>query len=80
MLDAAELRTLMAESFHQEPMRLSQTGKLQLYLVWESVRAAETAGGAQLIMVFAAPTLPYRGTARFGYAKWNLSRRTFSVV
>ena len=79
LLDATELRALMAESLHQEPMRFRETGKLQLYLVWESVRAAETSGGSQLIMAFAAPTLPYRGTARFGYARWNLSRRTFSV-
>jgi hypothetical protein len=80
LLDAAELRALVAESFRHEPVRLSGAGKLQLYLLWESVRAAETALGSQLIMVFATPTLPYRGTARFGYAKWNLSRRTFSII
>jgi hypothetical protein len=80
LLDATEMRTLVAESFRHEPVSLRATGKLQLYLLWESVQAVETGDASQLIMAFAAPTLPYRGTARFGYAKWNLSRRTFSVV
>ena len=80
LLDASELRALAAESFRHEPVQLSEAGKLQLYLVWESVRGAETVAGSQLIMAFAAPALIYHGTARFGYAKWNLSRRIFSVV
>jgi hypothetical protein len=70
MLDADQLPALLDSSFRHEPVRLESVGKLQLYLIWESVRTT----ASQLTMVFASPSLPYRGTARFGYAKWSLDR------
>jgi hypothetical protein len=80
LLDASLVKSLLNDSFHHDPLHLSTVGKVQLYLIWESVRAVETGAGSQLIMAFAGPTLPYRGTARFGYAKWGLSRFTPSII
>jgi hypothetical protein len=76
MLDADQLACLLASSFRYEPVRLESEGKLQLYLIWESVRST----ASQLTMVFASPSLPYRGTARFGYAKWSLGRFSESII
>ena len=75
MLDADQLHPLLDRSFRHEPIRLGSVGKLQLYLLWESVRTA-----SQLMMVFASPSLPYRGTARFGYAKWSLDRFSEAIL
>jgi hypothetical protein len=75
MLDADQLPPLLDSSFRHEPVRLGSVGKLQLYLIWESVRTA-----SQLMMVFASPSLAYRGTARFGYAKWSLDRFSEAII
>ena len=80
MLDADQLPALLDSSFRHEPVRLGSVGKLQLYLIWESVRAIEARIASQLMMVFASPSLPYRGTARFGYARWSLSRFSESII
>jgi hypothetical protein len=80
MLDADQLPPLLDASFRHEPVRLGSVGKLQLYLIWESVRAIEAGTASQLMMVFASPSLPYRGTARFGYAKWSLDRFSESII
>jgi hypothetical protein len=80
MLDAAQLASLLSASFRHEPVRLDSVGKLQLYLIWESVRAAQTGGASQLTMVFANPALPYAGTARFGHARFSRSRFANSVI
>jgi hypothetical protein len=76
MLDADQLPPLLDSSFRHEPVRVGSVGKLQLYLIWESVRST----ASQLMMVFASPSLPYRGTARFGYARWSLSRFSESIT
>jgi hypothetical protein len=80
MLDADQLPPLLDSCFRHEPVRLGSVGKLQLYLIWESVRAVETRIASQLMMVFASPSLPYRGTARFGYGKWSLDRFSKSII
>ena len=80
MLDADQLPPLLQTSFRHEPVRLGSVGKLQLYLIWESVRAVEAGMASQLTMVFASPSLPYRGTARFGYGKWSLDRFSESII
>jgi hypothetical protein len=80
MLDADQLPPLLDRSFRHEPIRLGSVGKLQLYLIWESVRAIETGTASQLMMVFASPSLPYRGTARFGFAKWSLDRFSDAII
>ena len=62
MLDADQFRCLLSESFRHEPVRLDGAGKLQLYIISESVRAVQAGGASQVIMVFASSALPYRGT------------------
>ena len=56
MLDADQLPALLDSSFRHEPVRLESVGKLQLYLIWESVRAIEAGIASQLMMVFASPS------------------------
>jgi len=80
MLDADQLPPLLDSSFRCEPVRLGTVGKLQLYLIWESVRSIEAGIASQLMMVFASPSLPYRGAARFGYARWSLDRFSESII
>jgi hypothetical protein len=80
MLDADQLPPLLDSSFRCEPVRLGSVEKLQLYLIWESVRAIEARSASQLMMVFASPSLPYRGTSRFGYARWSLDRFSESII
>ena len=75
MLDADQLPALLDSSFRHEPVRVGSVGKLQLYLIWESVRTA-----SQLMMVFTSPSLPYRGVARFGYARWSLDRFSEAIL
>lgn len=74
MLDAARFRQLISESFQYDPIDLRKNEKVRLYLLWENVRAVETGVSAQLVLIFTKQTLPYRGTARFGYSKFDLSR------
>jgi hypothetical protein len=80
LLDAAQWRSLFHDALFHEPVDLRSNERLQLYLIWENVQAVESGAATQLILVFASPTLPYRGVARFGYAKWGLSRVTPSVI
>ena len=80
MLDASRLRRLINESFQHDPIDLKQDKKVRLYLLWENVRAVETGTSTQLILIFTKQTLPYCGTARFGYAEFGLSRFAEAVV
>lgn len=74
MLDAARFRRLIQESFQYDPIDLKKDEKVRLYLLWENVRAVETGSSTQLVLIFTNQTLPYSGTARFGYSKFDLSR------
>ena len=74
LLDAIQWRNLFHEALCHEPVDLRKKEQLQLYLIWENVRAVELGQAQQLALVFASAALPYRGTARFGYAQWGLSR------
>jgi hypothetical protein len=74
MTDGNLLRHLMHEALYHEPIDLSASGKIQLYLIFENVKAVEAQQTNQLALVFASSTLPYRGIARFGYAGWSLDR------
>ena len=80
MLDASRLRRLINESFQHDPIDLKQDKKIRLYLLWENVRAVESGSSTQLILIFTKQTLPYSGTARFGYAEFDLSRFAEAVV
>jgi hypothetical protein len=80
LLDAAQWRSLFHDALSHEPVDLRGNERLRLYLIWENVQAVESGAVTQLILVFASPTLPYRGVARFGYSKWDLSRVAPSVI
>jgi hypothetical protein len=74
LLDGRMLRLLLRESLAHEPVFLDDGQKLQLYLIHDNVQAVEQGQSTQLSLVFASPTLPFRGTARFGAAHWAHSR------
>ncbi len=74
LLDGVQLQGLLREASDADPIDLAQPGKIQLYRVYENVKALEGGGSMEEMLVFASPALPYRGVARFGYAHWDLSR------
>ena len=80
MTDGELVRSLMNEALHHEPIDLSRPDKIQLYSMWENVKAVEQGQSKQRALVFATHALPYRGVARFGQAHWNLSRFTPAVI
>jgi len=80
MIDGDRLSSLVGESLFHEPISLDDSEKTQLYLVRENVEAVTSGQPVQLVLVFARHSLPYRGIARFGIAKWDLSRFVPSVI
>jgi hypothetical protein len=74
MTDAGVVRALMAEGALHDPIEVGGSERIQLYLVWENVRAIRAGTVGQLALVFAKHTIPYRGIARFGDATWEISR------
>jgi hypothetical protein len=81
--DGDLLRELFSAGMNYEPIQLSQTGEMQLYLVWENLQNINGGGTSQLALIFASPAMRYRGVARFvpqgqvdgpGWARWGLSR------
>jgi hypothetical protein len=78
--DGDLLRGLFAEALDYEPIDLTETGKIQLYLVWENLQVVNQSGGVPLALLFASPALRYQGIARFGTAMWNLSRFAPRVI
>jgi len=80
MIDGDLVRSLLNEALYHEPVDLSRPDKIQLYSIFENVKAVEQGNSTQLALVFASHTLPYLGVPRFGYAKWNLSRVAPSVI
>jgi hypothetical protein len=77
--DGNRLRALMAEALYHEPINLGQAdtpqapGKIQLYRIWENIKAVEAGDTNQLAVVFVNSTLPYAGVARFGYSHFTRS-------
>lgn len=80
ILEGEALRALLRESLHHEPIALGDTEPIQLYAMWENVRAYEARATVQPVLVFAKHTLRYRGVARFGRATWSLDRFTSTVI
>jgi hypothetical protein len=74
------LRALFHDALYAEPVQLINTGEIQLYLVWENLQAVNAGGSGPLAIVYASPALTYRGIARFGTAKWSLSRFAPRVI
>lgn len=79
-LDVSLLRELMHEARYHEPIDLSAGQKVQLYWLFENLKAIEDGQTSQRYLVFASSTLPYRGIARFGYADWGADVFAPSVV
>jgi hypothetical protein len=73
LLDGERLRALLAESFQHEPVAIASGDRVQLYVLFENQLALEQGLVARRTLVFASTSLPYRGTARFGYGRWNLT-------
>ena len=73
MLDGERLRGLIADSFNHEPVALTAGDRVQLYTLYENQLAVEQ-GITRRTLVFTSATLPFRGTARFAYGRWNLAR------
>jgi hypothetical protein len=78
--DGNLLRALLHEALHHDPIELSAPEKIQLYVIWENLQAVEGLLTTQLALVFASHTLPYRGVARYGYGRWDISRFASSVI
>ena len=78
--DGRLLRALLHESFTHDPIALAAHEQVQLYLVFDNVQA--TAGGQPVtpVLIFASGTLPYRGVARYGFARWAQGRFAPRVI
>lgn len=79
-LDAARLRALEEMALDHDPVDLRSAGKVQLYRIYENLIAFQMGLSQQLAVVFAAPSLPYLGTARFGIAQYAESRYADTVI
>lgn len=78
--DGDLLRDLARESFAHDPVVLAPPERVQLYLVHENVQAAGADPAVTPVLVFARRTLRYRGVARYGIARWDLSRFAPRVI
>ena len=72
--DGDLLRELVRESFSHDPIALAPPERVQLYFVHENVQAVGAGQSVAPVIVFARRTLRYRGVARYGIARWDLSR------
>jgi hypothetical protein len=79
-IDGNLLRALLHEALYHDPIELSAPEKIQLYVIWENLQAVEGLQTTQLALVFASHTLPYRGVARYGYGRWDISRFAPTVI
>ncbi len=73
-IDGSLLRSLVRESFTHDPIDLSAGEKVQVYLVFENMQAISAGQPVTPIAIFASHTLPYRGIARYGIARWEQGR------
>jgi hypothetical protein len=79
-LEAEMLRPLLQESYAHDAIDLSLGERIQVYLVFENVQAVEQGLPATPVLVFASPTLPYRGVARYGFGRYGQSRFSRRVI
>jgi len=79
-LEARSLASLLFESLDHEPIAVGTTERIQRYLLWDNTQAVANGVADQLVLVFAKQTLPYCGTARFGQARWGISRFAPRVI
>ena len=79
-IDAERVPALVHDSFRHEPIALDGVERIQLYRIRENELAVAAGQVAQAAILFAKRSLPYRGVARFGDAKFDLSRYTTRVI
>ena len=88
LIDGRQLRALAHDALDHEPMKVTDTGRIQLYLLWENIRDQEQGSATQMSAVFASPALPYSGRPRFGkgirtgrsFGRFGLSRFAPRVI
>jgi hypothetical protein len=73
-IDASLVPPLLHEALSHEPIEVGGAEPIQLYLLWESELALQTGASTQAALVFAKHTVPYRGTRRYGYARFGAGR------
>lgn len=78
--DGTLLRSLVREAFDHDPILLADAPRLQLYFVFENMQAAAAGQSVTPVVVFASSTLPYRGVARYGFARWDQARYAPRVI
>ena len=74
------MRGLLRESFARDPIDLSVRSRVQVYLIFDNVQAAAASDAVTPVLLFASRDLPYRGVARFGFARWEQSRFAPRVI
>jgi hypothetical protein len=81
MTDGAVLRSLFHDALYHEPIDLlGMERRIQRYWLWENTVALAAGATSQRTLVFASPTLAYRGIARYGFANWAYARFAPSVT
>jgi hypothetical protein len=78
--DGPLLRSLMRESFMHDPILLAAQSRIQLYYVRENMQASMAGQPVTPMVMFASHTLPYRGIARYGVARWEQGRFAPRVI
>ncbi len=78
--DGDLLRELVRDSFAHDPIPLAAAERVQLYFVHENMQAAGAGQSVTPALVFARRTLRYRGVARYGVGRWELSRFAPRVI
>jgi hypothetical protein len=73
-IDAELVTPLLAEARSHEPIAVDGSEPVQLYLLWESNLAVQAGLSTQAVLVFAKHTISYRGTRRYGYARFGAGR------
>lgn len=81
-IDAALVPALIHDSLWHEPIPVggSAPERIQLYLIRENEQAVAAGSVTQAALAFAKWTLPYRGIARFGKARFARSRFAPRVI
>ncbi|MFN7765708.1 MAG: hypothetical protein ACK5WR_04200 [Planctomycetaceae bacterium] len=79
-IDAGQVPALLEEGLTRPAIDAGGSDPIQLYLIRENALAVQSGVVSQLTLVFARADLPYRATARFDSALWDLSRFSPEVL
>jgi hypothetical protein len=73
-IDAAQVPALLHDSLWHEPIAVGGSRRIQIYAIREHELALSAGEPVRPAVLFATETLSYRGVARFGRARFGLSR------